>query len=449
VDIVDRIIHVNHSTGTVAVPSAATGISVHRGNNGTTDRDHAGLFWTGDSGSGLGITTGTFRLAANTEGDDTTLTTDLDLRLGTIDVRGNYSQTGSGTFTAGSGTTTLPNLGLGVVHSSSGGVLSSSAVVLTSEVSGTLPVANGGTGATTLTANGVVVGNGTSAVHVTAVGTAGHVLTSNGTGLNPTFQPSPAASLTIGTTAITSGTVGRILFEGAGNVVSQDSDLSFSTDTLTATNIVAPTSVTISSLTSGSIVFAGTAGILSQDNANLFWDDTNNRLGLLTTSPSSAIGISGNAARTIQMERHTTANTAGNSLTILAGSSTSGAEDKNGGNLLLSAGTASGTGSSNILFQVATAGATGTADRAPATKMQLTGAGELVPPSDNTGSVGTDALRWGTVRANNVVTGDLDMKAPDGTAHWTLIERHNRIVAINQKTGQRFVIKMELDTEEM
>jgi hypothetical protein len=52
---------------------------------------------------------------------------------------------------------------------------------LTANVTGTLPVANGGTGATTLTANNVVLGNGTSAVQVVAPSTSGNVLTSNGT----------------------------------------------------------------------------------------------------------------------------------------------------------------------------------------------------------------------------------------------------------------------------
>jgi len=44
-----------------------------------------------------------------------------------------------------------------------------------------LGVANGGTGASTLTANNVLLGNGTSAVQVVAPGTTGNVLTSNGT----------------------------------------------------------------------------------------------------------------------------------------------------------------------------------------------------------------------------------------------------------------------------
>lgn len=47
--------------------------------------------------------------------------------------------------------------------------------------SGTLGVANGGTGSSTLTSGSVVVGNGTSAVSLVAPSTSGNVLTSNGT----------------------------------------------------------------------------------------------------------------------------------------------------------------------------------------------------------------------------------------------------------------------------
>jgi hypothetical protein len=50
-----------------------------------------------------------------------------------------------------------------------------------SNVTGTVAVANGGTGSTALTANNVLLGNGTSALQVVAPGTSGNVLTSNGT----------------------------------------------------------------------------------------------------------------------------------------------------------------------------------------------------------------------------------------------------------------------------
>jgi len=55
----------------------------------------------------------------------------------------------------------------------------------------TTPVSAGGTGSTTLTANNVLLGNGTSALQVVAPGTAGNVLTSNGTTWSST---TPAAS---------------------------------------------------------------------------------------------------------------------------------------------------------------------------------------------------------------------------------------------------------------
>jgi hypothetical protein len=44
-----------------------------------------------------------------------------------------------------------------------------------------IPVANGGTGTNTLTANNVLLGNGTSAIQVVAPGTSGNILKSNGT----------------------------------------------------------------------------------------------------------------------------------------------------------------------------------------------------------------------------------------------------------------------------
>jgi hypothetical protein len=50
-----------------------------------------------------------------------------------------------------------------------------------------LAVADGGTGAGTFTTNGVIFGNGTSALGVTAAGTAGQVLTSGGSGSAPSF----------------------------------------------------------------------------------------------------------------------------------------------------------------------------------------------------------------------------------------------------------------------
>jgi len=77
-------------------------------------------------------------------------------------------------------------------------------------------------------------------------------LTINGTtqdlSANRTFTI--ATGLTVGSTAITSGTVGRVLFEGTGNVL--------------------------------------------QESANFFWDNTNSRLGIGTASPTVPLEINGN-----------------------------------------------------------------------------------------------------------------------------------------------------------
>lgn len=62
---------------------------------------------------------------------------------------------------------------------------------LTTQVAGTLPVANGGTGTTSLTANTVLLGNGTSALQTVSPSTSGNVLTSNGT---TWVSQAPAAS---------------------------------------------------------------------------------------------------------------------------------------------------------------------------------------------------------------------------------------------------------------
>jgi len=58
-------------------------------------------------------------------------------------------------------------------------------------VTGTLPVANGGSGLTTLTANNVILGAGTSNPTFVAPSTSGNYLTSNGT---TWVSSTPAAS---------------------------------------------------------------------------------------------------------------------------------------------------------------------------------------------------------------------------------------------------------------
>jgi len=56
-----------------------------------------------------------------------------------------------------------------------------------------------------------------------------------------------------------------------------------------------------SNLTQGSVLFADVNGNPTQDNSNLFWNDTNNRLGIGTSSPTTPLHVLGGAnAATMQ-----------------------------------------------------------------------------------------------------------------------------------------------------
>ena len=117
--------------------------------------------------------------------------------------------------------TTLPSVGgTGIVHVVNGVMQSPAAPVglASSDVSGQLPVANGGTGLSSVSAHALVVGNGASALTTLAPGSSGQVVRSNGTDwaaatlvvadvsgaaplASPTFTGTP--SLPTGTTGVT------------------------------------------------------------------------------------------------------------------------------------------------------------------------------------------------------------------------------------------------------
>jgi hypothetical protein len=62
--------------------------------------------------------------------------------------------------------------------------------------------------------------------------------------------------------------------------------------TISLVGSVATLTIT-TALTTGSVGFIGASGALLQDNANFFWDDTNNRLGLGTNAPTTALDVFG------------------------------------------------------------------------------------------------------------------------------------------------------------
>jgi hypothetical protein len=77
-----------------------------------------------------------------------------------------------------------------------------------------LKVAKGGTGAATLAANNVILGNGTSAVQLVAPSTTGNLLTSNGTTWQSTAPAVSAASTTTFTNKTISGADNTLTVDG-------------------------------------------------------------------------------------------------------------------------------------------------------------------------------------------------------------------------------------------
>lgn len=153
-------------TGTLPVGNGGTGATTAGGALTSLGAAASGAI------TGSGLTQATSRILGRTTAgsgavEEITVGSGLSLSAGTLS-----STAGGGTVTSvavSGGTTGL---------TTSGGPITTSGTIT---LAGTLGVANGGTGATTLTTNNVLLGNGTSALQVVAPGTNGNVLTSNGT----------------------------------------------------------------------------------------------------------------------------------------------------------------------------------------------------------------------------------------------------------------------------
>lgn len=169
------------------------------------NQSNAAVVVKGSATTGATIAAGTTALVAWDGSDFVLVAQDLANAQGTLAVaKGGTGITSFGTGVAtalgqnvtGSGgialstspTFTTPNLGT----PSAATLTNATELPIGAGTTGTLPVNRGGTGQTSLTANNVILGNGTSAVQVVAPGTSGNVLTSNGTTWTSAASPSPA-----------------------------------------------------------------------------------------------------------------------------------------------------------------------------------------------------------------------------------------------------------------
>jgi len=202
-----------------------------------------------------------------------------------------------------------------------------------------------------------------------AVGATGQILQGN-TGAIPSWS-----TATFPSTATSTGTILRA--DGTNWVASTATY----PNTTTANQILYSTATNTVGGDSG-LTFDGTTLTVGSSTEVFTVLDTG-KVGINATSPTYDLSFGGDATRTISLERNTTTN--GSNLTLSAGGALSGGTNLNAGMLYLKAGISTGSGgSSDIFFQTATSGSSGTSDNTPTTKLTVRGNGNVV--------VGTAAL---------------------------------------------------------
>ncbi len=156
--------------------------------------------------------------------------------------------------------------------------------------------------------------------------------------------------------------------------------------------------ITLNSAATGQMAYYSGANAIS-GTSNLYVSGSN--IGIGTSVATYPLSFSGGSAQEIWMQR--SASGAGYNFTIQAGGGQSGVANNNGGNLILSGGISTGTGTSQIQFQTAPAGS-GTADNPPATVMTILGSGNVGIGTANPGALFTVGNNLFEVNLSGVVT---------------------------------------------
>ena len=285
---------------------------------GTSDPDYtlhvngSGLIGTillSDSGNTIGIET------------DTNL---INLSNNLVTIDGNL--TTSGYITAASAVNTINGL-----------VINSGNITTGVWQGSTITVPYGGTGATTLTDHGVLVGSGVGAITAVEPGTDGQVFLGI-SGDDPIFRSlgGDIASISVAGTGPALVTLANTTVV-AGSYGSQIVIPQITVDSKGRITDVTPVDISLS------LILPGMEGqMIYSDNgtwtafSDLFWDDTNKYLGIGTTTPTQKLDVSGNIR--VSGAYFDSSNSAGNSGYIMT-STSAGTQWVDMSNVLLPTGT--------------------------------------------------------------------------------------------------------------
>lgn len=143
------------------------------------------------------------------------------------------------------------------------------------------------------------------------------------------------------------------------------------------------TNYALKQTSSGDVTFNAPNGM------GLYFAINSNQIATITSTAwtfesGKTLNFKGNLDSSILMNRHSTANTGGNILTLQSGGATASATDKAGGNLLLKSGISTGNGGSQIDFYgVDVNQGAGTTDRNPTLTASITGTGLTMATAKN------------------------------------------------------------------
>jgi len=200
-------------------------------------------------------------------------------------------------------TLTAPTLTTPALGTPASGVLTNATgLPIVAGTTGTLSVARGGTGATSLIDGGVLLGSGTGAVTATAVLADGEILVGDGT--------TDPVALDIGSSTAIS-TVGAL---SSGSIASGFGTINNGASTITTTGTVSTGALTVGgnidfnsgtidlSTQSVDVTLSNAVDSLNFDSNTLSIDAVNNRVGIGENAPDAPLQISGGTGNLLHLE---------------------------------------------------------------------------------------------------------------------------------------------------